>query len=110
LREERIAMPPPLLGSLASLARQNERTEADGLERIEDEADLNDRISRKMLVRVPVSAALGINGNLPANRRYCRPWAATFLADLARDHAAEFHRSLEVSSAVRTNTRSSWRR
>jgi hypothetical protein len=102
LREERIPMPPPLLGSFASLARQNERTEADGLERIEDEADLNDRISRKMLVPVPVSATLGINGNLPVNRRYCRPWTATFLANLARAHAAEFHRSLEVSSAVRT--------
>jgi hypothetical protein len=101
-REERIPMPPPLLGSFASLERQNERTEADGLERIEDEADLNDRISRKMLVPVPVSSALGINGNLPQNRRYCRPWTATFLADLARAHAAQFHRSLEVSSAVRT--------
>ena len=102
LREERIAMPPPLLGSFTSLARQNERTEADGLERIEDEADLNDRISRKMLVPVPVTPALGINGNLPVNRRYCRPWAATFLASLALAHAARFHRSLEVSSAVRT--------
>jgi hypothetical protein len=95
-------MPPPLVGSFASLERQNERTEADSLERIEDEADLNDRISRKMLVPVPVSPVLGINGNLPANRRYCRPWTATFLADLARAHAARFHRSLEVSSAVRT--------
>jgi hypothetical protein len=102
LREEWIPMPPPLVGSFASLARQNERTEADGLERIEDEADLNDRISRKMLVPVPVSSALGINGNLPANRRYCRSWTATFLANLARAHAAQFHRSLEVSSAVRT--------
>jgi hypothetical protein len=95
-------MPPPLLGSFTSLARQNERTEADGLERIEDEADLNDRISRKMLVPVPVSSTLEINGNLPVNRRYCRPWTAAFLASLARAHAAEFHRSLYVSSAVRT--------
>jgi hypothetical protein len=102
LRAERFSMPPPLLGSFASLARQNERTEADGLERIEDEADLNDRISRKMLVPVPVSSTLEINGNLPVNRRYCRPWTAAFLASLARAHAAEFHRSLYVSSAVRT--------
>jgi len=35
-------------------------------------------------------------------RRYCRPWTAKFLADLARAHAAEFHRPLMVSSAVRT--------
>jgi hypothetical protein len=95
-------MPPPLRGSLESLARQNEKTVADGLERIQDDADLNDRIARRMLVPVPVSSALAINGNLPHNRRYCRPWTATFLSDLARAHAAEFRRPLMVSSAVRT--------
>jgi hypothetical protein len=55
-----------------------------------------------MLAPVPVSAALSVNGNLPENRRYCRPWTATFLTDLARAHAARFHAPLEVSSAVRT--------
>lgn len=94
--------PSPLRGSLESLVRQNEKTEADGLERIEDDADLNDRIARKMLVPVPVSAALNVNQNLPENRRYCRPWTARFLTDLARAHAAAFHGPLEVSSAVRT--------
>jgi len=93
---------PPLRGSFESLARQNEKTEADSLERIEDEDDLNDRIARKMLVPVPASANLAVNGNLPENHRYCRPWTASFLSDLARAHAAEFHRPLEVSSAVRT--------
>jgi hypothetical protein len=95
-------MPPPLRGSYESLVRQNEKTQADGLERIEDDNDLRDRIARGMLVPVPVSAALTVNGNLPENRRYCRPWTATFLRDLARAHAAAFHDSLEVSSAVRT--------
>ncbi len=96
------AMPPPLRGSFESLERQNEKTEADSLERIEDEDDLNDRIARKMLVPVPASAALTVNGNLAENHRYCRPWTASFLSDLARAHAAQFHRPLEVSSAVRT--------
>jgi len=95
-------MPPPLRGSLTSLERQNEKAEAEGLERIEDEEDLSDRIARKFLVPVPVSAALTINGNLPEHHRYCRPWTARFLADLARAHAAQFRGSLEVSSAVRT--------
>lgn len=95
-------MPPPLRGSYESLARQNEKSEADGLERIEDEDDLADRIARNMLVPVPASAALAVNGNLPGNYRYCRPWTASFLTDLARAHVAEFHRPLEVSSAVRT--------
>ena len=102
LSTPRRALPLPLRGSYESLVRQNEKTEDDGLERIEDDDDLADRIARKMLVPVPVSAALNINGNLPVNRRYCRPWTASFLTDLARAHAAEFHGPLEVSSAVRT--------
>ncbi|MGA2349034.1 MAG: DUF5715 family protein [Terracidiphilus sp.] len=98
----RDAMPPPLRGSLESLVRQNQKTEADGLERIQDDDDLADRIARKMLVPVPVSSALTVNGRLPENRRYCRPWTATFLSDLAGVHAAQYHRPLEVTSAVRT--------
>jgi len=95
-------MPPPLRGSFESLVRQNERTEADNLERIQDDDDLADRITRGMLVPVPVSPALTVNEKLPVNRRYCRPWTATFLTELARAHAAAFHSPLEVSSAVRT--------
>jgi len=92
----------PLRGSHDSLVRQNERSEADYLERIEDDADLADRISRGMLVPVPESAALAVNANLPLDRRYCRPWTASFLTDLARSHRAQFHTPIMVSSAVRT--------
>jgi len=95
-------MPAPLRGNRASLERQNARLEAEGLERIEDEDDLASRIAHHLLVPVPASAALIVNGNLPANHRYCRPWTAQFLSDLAGAHQAEFHRPLEVSSAVRT--------
>jgi len=102
LHGRRAVVPPPLVGSHESLARQNEKSEADNLERIEDEDDLADRIARKLLVPVPASAALTVNGNLPENHRYCRPWTASFLTDLTRAHAAQFHRPLEVSSAVRT--------
>jgi hypothetical protein len=102
LQTRRTPLPSPLRGNYDSLLRQNTRTEADGLERIEDDDDLADRINRGMLVPVPVTAALTINGNLPPNRRYCRPWTASFLTDTARAHAALFHSPLEVSSAVRT--------
>jgi hypothetical protein len=102
LRNTLKTMPPPLRGSLESLVRQNEKTEEDNLERIEDDSDLNDRIARGMLVPVPVSTTLTINGKLPGNRRYCRPWTAKFLTEIGRAHAAAFHRPLEVSSAVRT--------
>jgi hypothetical protein len=95
-------MPPPLRGSLASLERQNERADADGLERIEDEDDLSDRIAHKLLVPVPISEALAINPDLPDHHRYCRPWTARFLSDLARAQSAQFHAPLEVTSAVRT--------
>jgi hypothetical protein len=102
LSRKRMVMPPPMRGSLTSLERQNEKAEAEGLERIEDEDDLSDRIARKLLVPIPDSGALTVNGNLPEHHRYCRPWTARFLSDLARAHAAQFHGSLEVSSAVRT--------
>ncbi len=95
-------MPTSLRGSLASLERQNDRLEAEGLERIEDEADLAARIADKLLVPIPISSALTVNPDLEENHRYCRPWTAKFLADLARAHEAAFHRSIEVSSAVRT--------
>jgi hypothetical protein len=102
LSKTRFVMPPPLRGSYESLLRQNQRTEADGLERIQDDEDLADRINRGMLVPVPVSSGLAVNGSLPENRRYCRPWTASFLSDLARAHAAQFRDPILVSSAVRT--------
>ena len=95
-------MPAPLRGSLASLERQNDRSDAEGLERIQDEDDLAARIADKLLVPLPASVALTVNPDLEENHRYCRPWTAKFLADLARAHEAAFHRSIEVSSAVRT--------
>ena len=91
-----------LRGSLASLERQNMRVEADGLERILDEGDLGSRIEHKLLVPLPASAALAVNPNLSETHRYCRPWTARFLADLARAHSATFHKPLQVNSAVRT--------
>ncbi len=98
-----LAMPPPLRGSHESLVHQNEMAEADGLERILDDADLSDRIAHGSLVPVPVSAGLRVNTDLPENRRYCRPWTSKFLSDLAAAHSAHFAGgSLEVTSAVRT--------
>ena len=102
MRGDQLPEPPPLRGSYESLVRQNEKTETDNLERIEDEDDLADRIARGMLVPVPVSSALAVNGKLPENHRYCRSWTAEFLADLARAHARKFHGPVLVSSAVRT--------
>jgi hypothetical protein len=103
LHRRDLGLSSPLRGSFASLERQDEISEGeDGLERIQDEDDLQDRIAHNFLIPVPTSADLAINQNLPETHRYCRPWTAQFLADLARRHAALFHSPLEVSSAVRT--------
>lgn len=95
-------MPSPLRGSHESLLRQNTRSDDEGLERILDDDDLNDRIAEGLLVPVPTTISLLINGSLPVNRRYCRPWTANFLTDLSRAYAAEFGSPLMVTSAVRT--------
>jgi hypothetical protein len=102
LQPVRWAMPAPLRGSHESLVHQNEMAQADGLERILDDDDLQDRIAHGSLIRVPISGALRINTDLPEDRRYCRPWTARFLSDIAKAHAIKFGGSLEVTSAVRT--------
>ncbi len=98
----RIRWVSPLRGSRASLLRQNERDDAEGLIRIQDQAQLADLESEGKLVPLPVSIGLRVNPSLPPDRRYCRPWTALFLAALARSHYARFHRPIEIDSAVRT--------
>lgn len=98
----RVRFVPPLRGSLASLMRQNQRNDAEGLVRIEDDAQLEQLETARDIVPLPASGGLRVNPDLPANRRYCRPWTARFLANLATAHYARFHRSLQVNSAVRT--------
>jgi hypothetical protein len=102
MKNGRLYMPPPLVGSLASLVRQNERGEAEGLTRIEDNAQLNDMREAGELVALPASVSLRVNPELPENRRCTRPWTAQFLAATARAHYTRFHRPLQVNSAVRT--------
>ena len=82
--------------------RQNEQTVSDGLQRILDETDLSQRIGEKLLIPVPEDSGMVVSEALPENHRYCRPWTASFLADLDRSHLGRFHRPLYVSSAVRT--------
>lgn len=98
----RIRFVRPLRGSRASLLRQNERDDEEGLSRIQDQAELLDLEAAGKLVPIPASVALRVNASLPPNRRFCRPWTARFLAALARSHYARFHRPIEIDSAVRT--------
>jgi len=98
----RLIVPPPLRGSHEILLHQNQVADRDGLDRIRDDDDLLDMRSHRMLVSLPLSTGLQVDERLPSNRRYCRPWTAQFLEQLARAHYAHFHTPLQVNSAVRT--------
>jgi hypothetical protein len=98
----RLIVPPPLRGSHEILVRQNVVADRDGLDRIQDDNDLARMRAQRLLVPLPLSAALDVDDRLPANRRYARPWTAQFLATLARAHYARFHTPLQINSAVRT--------
>ncbi len=101
---EHFRMLSPLRGSRESLLRQNERADREDLTRIEDSRTLAAMSQDKELVALPVTVGLRVDPRLQPSLRYCRPWTARFLLDLAQRHYARFHTSLQVNSAVRTVT------
>ena len=98
----RLIVPPALKGSHEILVHQNQMADTEGLERIQDDADLTKMRTAGTLVSIPTGVTLRVDERLPANRRYCRPWTALFLEALARQHYARFQTPLQVNSAVRT--------
>jgi hypothetical protein len=101
-RRGRLVVPRPLKGSHEILVRQNQMADDEGLDRIRDDEDLQRMRQAGLLVPVPASSRLHIDERLPANRRYCRPWAAVFLTEMGREFHARFGDALQVNSAVRT--------
>ena len=95
-------MPAPLRGSHEILIHQNEMADRDGLNRIQNDDDLEYLRIQRALVAIPASSYLQIDDRLPVDRRYSRPWTAEFLVALARAHYTRFHTPLQVNSAVRT--------
>jgi hypothetical protein len=98
----RLIIPAPLKGSHEILLHQNEVADREGLDRIQNDADLLDMRSKRMLVPLPASYALQVDERLPSDRRYTRPWTSAFLSSMARAHYAHFHSPLQINSAVRT--------
>lgn len=98
----RLIVPPPMKGSHDILVHQNTMADADGLDRIQDDDDLNQMRAAHLLVPIPESAALEVNPDLPYNRRYARPWTERFVQDIAHAYYAHFRQPLRLSSAVRT--------
>ena len=101
-RDDRLLMPAPLKGSREILIHQNAMADADGLERIQNDAQLNHLRAIHEIVDLPVSSSLRVNEDLPYNRRAARPWTVLFAQDITRDYYARFHQPLWVTSAVRT--------
>jgi hypothetical protein len=101
-RTGRLIVPPPLRGSREILVHQNQMADAAGLERIENDEDLDRLRTSHQLVELAGTAALHINPELPENRRSARPWTAKFASDVARAYYARFGQPLELNSAVRT--------
>lgn len=98
----RLIMPAPLKGSHEILVRQNQVADREGLDRIQNDDDIAEMRRQKALVALPVNAGMHVDDRLDENRRFCRPWTAQFLQDLARAHYARFHTPLQINSAVRT--------
>ena len=93
---------PELRGSRDSLLKQNSEIDQAGLERIEDDEQLQQLEETGALVPVAESKYLRINPEMQESRRYCRPWTAQFVGDISRDYYNTFHQSLQVTSMVRT--------
>lgn len=93
---------PPLRGSRESLLRQNRRADEEGLKRVENDKILDAMTQSGALVALPQSRRLRVDPRLDTDRRYCRPWTAHFLTDLAQAFYARFDTPLKVDSAVRT--------
>jgi len=95
-------IPRPLRGSHDVLVHQNIIADVEGLGRIQNDAQIQEMLAAKRLAPLPVGHGLSVDPRLPSNRRYCRPWTADFLANLAHAHSALFVHPLVVTSAVRT--------
>jgi Family of unknown function (DUF5715) len=101
-RRGKLIVPPPMKGSWDILVHQNTMADSEGLDRIQDDDDLNRMRALHLLVPLQSSARLVVNEELPLNRRYARPWTARFAVDTARAFYARFHQPLRLNSAVRT--------
>ena len=101
-RRGRLIVPPAMKGSHEILLHQNEMADRDGLDRVRDDAALDQMREDKLLVAIPVGPWLVQDERLPLNRRYCRPWTAQFLTAMSHAFYARFHTPLQINSAVRT--------
>jgi hypothetical protein len=96
------AGPAPLRGSHDILIHQNLMADDEGLERIQNDDDLDRLRAGHDLVDFEESRSLRINPELPWNRRCARVWTVKFAQDLAAAFYAKFDQPLQVNSAARS--------
>jgi hypothetical protein len=94
----------PLRGTHASLVRQDERDRAEGLTRIENEAQLLGLVRDHSLIPLPLNEDIQTDPRLAYDRRYTRPWTAEFLRELGVAYRHQFGEPLVITSAVRPAT------
>ncbi|MGE5323856.1 MAG: DUF5715 family protein [Actinomycetota bacterium] len=93
---------PILKGSYDSQLRQNEEIDRLQLPRIADDQQLMELERTQELVPIVETPALHISAAINPNKRYARPWVIQFLNDMSEAFYKEFHKPLQVNSAVRT--------
>ena len=98
----RLIVPPPLKGSHEILVHQNQVADRDGLDRIQNDEDLLDMRSKRLLVSLPAAARCRSTSGYPQIAATAVPGLHNFSPALARAHYAHFHTPLQVNSAVRT--------
>ena len=98
----RLVVLPPMKGTHDILVHQNLMADSEGLQRIRNDADLDRMRAAHLLVPIVSTPTLEVNSELPANRRYARPWTASFVGDISRAYYSRFGQPLRLNSAVRT--------
>jgi hypothetical protein len=102
LRLRHIVWHPMFAGSHEMLVSENVKLDALELPRIEDDDQLELLEDSEDLVPIEESRSLKVAANLAPNRRYCRPWTRDFAEDFGQAFYAEFHKPIQINSAVRT--------
>jgi hypothetical protein len=101
-RIRHIVWNPMFRGSHDLLVSQNEKLDALELPRLANDAELQEAIDNEDLVPLHETNSLKIAANLTETRRYCKPWTRDFVEDFSEAFYQEFHKPIQVNSAVRT--------
>jgi hypothetical protein len=90
-----------LRGSRASQELQNKEADREKLTHIENDAQLEKFERQLLLVNLPRNRTIQADEKLDQKWRWCRPWTARFLRDIAQDYFGQFrcaHRRISAAA------------